>query len=183
MNTKETLVKSTSKLIRETGYHGTGVNDILSLTQIPKGSLYHHFPGGKDEIIEAALEEAAIEMALSFKHAMKGKKNAAEGLKAVLDLYIHEFNSSNHLNGCPLAAVSLDVSSENDSLRNTCSRLFEFWVDALSGYMEYKGVKGRYREKAEMFLIRLEGALLLSRVQQSSRPLELAKKDLEFILK
>ena len=42
--------KAAQQLFRKRGYHGTGLNDILELAQAPKGSMYHHFPGGKEQI-------------------------------------------------------------------------------------------------------------------------------------
>jgi len=182
MKTKEAIVHSTSKLIRMKGYFGTGINDITADSKIPKGSLYHHFPGGKDEVIEAALEEATVTLAISFKNAMKGKGSAANGLKGVVDLFIDDLKENQLKYGCPLAAVSIDVTMENENLRITCKRLFDFWITAIESYLNYKGIEGA-REKAEQFLIRIEGALLLSRVQQSDRPLKLIKKDLNNLIK
>ena len=181
MNSKEAIVQSASNLIRLKGYYGTGINEILDNANIPKGSLYHHFPGGKDEVIEAALEEAAVSLAISFKNAMKGKGSAKNGLSAVIDLFIDDLKENKLMYGCPLAAVSMDVAMENENLRMACTRLFDFWITAVESYLKYKGLK-RSREKAERFLIRVEGALLLSRVQQSDKPLKLIKKDLDNLI-
>ena len=182
MDTKESIISSASSLIRIKGYFGTGINDITNRSKIPKGSIYHHFPGGKDEIIESALEDAAIDMAYSFKNAMKGKATAQKGLEAVIDVFINDLRENKLEYGCPLAAVSMDVAADNEILRMACSRMFDFWIEAINSYLKYKGVKVRSKEKAERFLIRLEGALLLSRVQQSDRSLKLIKKDLKNLL-
>lgn len=178
MKTKERIVQSAADLIRIKGYYGTGINEIIGETNIPKGSLYHHFPEGKDSIVQAALEEAAKQLAISFKNAMKGKANACEGLKAVVDLYIKEFRKNGLKYGCPLAAVSLDVSSDNELLRATCSDMFDFWKQAIKSYVEYKGGYSNSDEIAEHFLIQFEGAIMLSRVYKSTKPLELIKKEL-----
>ena len=181
MKTKDSIVQSASNLIRLKGYFGTGINEIIEESKIPKGSLYHHFPGGKDEVIEAALEEAAVSLAISFKNAMKGKGSAVNGLKGIIDLFIDDLKENKLKYGCPLAAVSMDVAIENENLRMACTRLFDFWITAIDSYLKYKGIK-KSREKAERFLIRVEGALLLSRVQQSDRPLKLIKKDLDNLI-
>ena len=120
MSTRENIIHAAKKQIRKSGYHGTGVNDLLREIEIPKGSLYHHFPGGKEEIIETALEEAAMEMALVFKNAMKGKRTAEKGLAAIVDLYLKDQKNDLLKYGCPLASVSHDVTSGNDDLRATC---------------------------------------------------------------
>jgi len=181
MNTKESIIHSASNLIRLKGYYGTGIKEITELSSATKGSVYYHFPGGKDEIIEAALEEAAVMLAISFKNAMKGKGKAVNGLKGIIDLFIDDLKENKLKYGCPLAAVSMDVAMENDALRMACSRLFEFWIEAVDSFLRYKNVKNS-RDKAERFLIRVEGALLLSRVQQSDRPLKLIKIDLDKLI-
>lgn len=58
VTTREALVQATSFLLRRTGYYGTGLREILALSGCPKGSLYHYFPGGKDELVIAAIEVA-----------------------------------------------------------------------------------------------------------------------------
>lgn len=181
VNAKETLTEVTSELIRNKGYYGTGINEILAGAGIPKGSLYHHFPGGKDELIEAALKQAALQYAGEFKNAMKGKGSAVEGLKSVVDVYIDKINKTNDYMACPLAAVSLDVSGQNEKLRLACESMFEFWILVTTAYLEYKNVK-KSREKAESFMIRLEGAILLSQVQRSARPFELIKRELQYLI-
>ena len=64
MKTKEKLIQKTIELIIEKGYHGTGVNEILRATKIPKGSLYHHFPKGKDQLVTEALRSSTIKLSL-----------------------------------------------------------------------------------------------------------------------
>ena len=150
MNSRESIIQSAGALIRAKGYFGTGVNEITKESKVPKGSLYHHFPGGKDEIIESALEEAAMQLAISFKNAMKGKGDAAKGLAAVVDIFIDDLKENNLKYGCPLAAVSMDVAMENEHLRSACSRLFKFWIDAIEGYLNYKNVRSS-KDKAERF--------------------------------
>ncbi len=183
MSTRDNIIIAAKKQIRKSGYYGTGINDLLRDTELPKGSLYHHFPGGKDEIIETALEEAAMEMALVFKNAMKGKRTAAQGLSAIVDLYLKDYKNDMLKYGCPLASVSHDVTAGNEALRATCSRLFDFWKEAITSYLIYKGVVIEAVDKSEKFLIMLEGAIMLSRVQKSDRPLRLVKKEIESLIR
>lgn len=169
METKQLIIEKTAKLIQEKGYYGTGLSDILSHADVPKGSLYHHFSGGKDELIARALEFAANQRSELFRKAMKGKPNAIEGLKAVVDIFIDEMKSSEFARGCPLATVSLDISSENEELRKVCSEMYDYWIDGIEKYLEYKGIARNVRVKAEEFMVNLEGAILLSKVQQNDK--------------
>lgn len=176
-STKERLIITTAALIQGKGYYGTGLSEVLKEVGVPKGSLYHHFPGGKDEMVIAALGHAAGERALLFKSAMKGKPNAEEGLKAVVDVFLNDLIRTEFHNGCPLATVALEVAGQNETLQKECAALYDFWTDALSRYLDYKGEEGT-REKAERFLMALEGAVMLSKVHQSPEPLEKMKNQI-----
>ena len=181
MTTREKLIDSTANFIHEKGYYATGINEVLTDAGIPKGSLYHHFPNGKDELVAIALMHAAELRAQLYKDVMKGKGTAENGLIAVTDVHIKELEDTKYSRGCPLATVSLEISSENETLRKACAGLFEFWIHELEKYMIYKGVSDA-RGKAELFMAGLEGAILLSKVQQDSRYLEQFKGRIKKIL-
>lgn len=175
MNTKDKLISTTATLIQTKGYFGTGVSEILKTVGVPKGSLYHHLPGGKDELVSEALKFAARERAKIFNSAMKGKESAAKGLIAVVDVLQAELVDSNYKKGCPVATVSLEVANENEELRETCENLFEFWLNAVEGYLIYKDVDD-WKIKANSYFTQLEGALLLSKVYKSTSFLEKLKE-------
>ena len=181
MTTKEKLVSATAKLIQSKGYYGTGVSEILKVTNLPKGSMYHHMPGGKDQLVAEALKYAARERAIVFNAAMKGKGTAVNGLGAVIDVVKQELIDSGYKEGCPVATVSLEVADDHEVLRETCKNLFEFWINAIEGYLIYKDVEG-WKEKANSFFTHLEGALLLSKVSKNTLYLDNFKKELPRIL-
>ena len=52
---RQRMIKSTARLFRRQGFHGTGLQQVLEASGAPRGSLYFHFPGGKEEIGETAL--------------------------------------------------------------------------------------------------------------------------------
>lgn len=175
MNTKEKLISTTATLIQTKGYYGTGVSEILKSVGVPKGSLYHHLPGGKDELVSEALKYAARERAKLFNSAMKGKSSAAQGLIAVVEVLQAELVDSDFRKGCPVATVSLEIANENNELRETCQQLFEFWIKSIEAYLVYKNVTD-WEIKANSYFTQLEGALLLSKVSQSNSYLENFKK-------
>ncbi len=182
MPTRQTIIEKTARLIQEKGYFGTGLSEIINEANVPKGSLYHHFTNGKNELIICALEFAARKRAELFRKAMKGKPNAEEGLSAVVDIFIDELNDSGYTLGCPLATVSLDISSENEDIRKVCSDMYDFWIEGIQQYLEYKNAGNQSRDCAERFMMSLEGALLLSKVQQSDKYLIQLKNQIPYIL-
>ena len=181
-DTRNSLIEVTSELMNLKGYHGTGMNEILKMSGLPRGSLYHHFPKGKDELISAALEHAALLKADQFRKAMKGKATAEQGLEAVIDIFINDLTSSDYTKACPLATVTLDVSGQNAWLTEECAKMYEYWITSVERYLIYKK-KNAAREKAEHFMIAIEGALLLSKVSRDIRYLMKVKKNIKQVLK
>jgi TetR/AcrR family transcriptional regulator, lmrAB and yxaGH operons repressor len=182
MTTKDTLIKTTAKLIRQKGLNATGINEILKEVGVPKGSLYHHFPGGKDELLVAAINYSKDYMSEKFKSSMKGKSTAIAGLSALIDNYASGLKQSNFNAGCPLAIASLEAAGNNEVVSNACKEVYEYWIESLVLYFKYKNIKARKNEANE-FMIRLEGSLLISQITKSDKPLKNLKKQLNEILK
>jgi TetR/AcrR family transcriptional regulator, lmrAB and yxaGH operons repressor len=182
MTTRESLIHATAKLIRQQGVNATGINEILRVVGIPKGSLYHHFPGGKDELVIAALHYAKEYLSQKFKMAMKGKASVEKGLEAVLDDYAAGLQKSNYSSGCPMATVALEVAGNNEAIRQACNEVLDYWIDSLVAYFKHKNSKAGKKEAME-FMTRLEGALLIAQIQKSDRPLKALKGQLADIIK
>ena len=181
MHTRDQLINVTAEAIQKKGFHGTGITEILRKAQVPKGSLYHHFANGKQQLVRESLEFAAKERARVFITAMKGKKTAVEGLQAVVDVFMGERDQDGKFIGCPLAVVSMEIALGDESLREVCADLYTFWQKGIEDYLVYKKID-RAGERAENFFVQLEGALLFSRVHQSLGYLERFKQKIDYIL-
>jgi AcrR family transcriptional regulator len=70
--TRERIVDASSELFRRQGFTGTGVKQIVAAASAPFGSLYHHFPGGKSELLHAALDMAS-ERGLAALEGVRGE--------------------------------------------------------------------------------------------------------------
>jgi TetR/AcrR family transcriptional regulator, lmrAB and yxaGH operons repressor len=181
MTTRETLIDVTAKLIRQKGVNATGINEIIKAAGVPKGSLYHHFPGGKDELVIAAINQAKEYLSLRFKKAMKGKLTVVKGLEAVLDDYANGLFRSDYSTGCPMAIVALEVAGNNEEIRKACNEVLDYWIASLTSYFKYKNIKAGKKEATD-FMTRLEGALLIAQIQKSDKPLKALKVQLKEIL-
>lgn len=181
MTTRDLLIKATSELIQKRGYHGTGMSAVIEAVGVPKGSLYHHFPEGKDDLISASLKYYAASKGEQFNLAMKGKKTAVGGLQAIVDLSLNFLEQTQYQKGCPVAAVSLDVSSDNEFIRKTCTRIFDAWKKNLESYLKYKNVNDP-GSKAEAFMIGLQGSFLLSKIHRNKSYMKTFRKQIEKIV-
>lgn len=180
--TRANLVTETAVLLRRQGYSGTGLKEILAASGCPKGSLYHYFPGGKDELVVAALEAAGsrVEQVLQELLPHRPRPNARQlrdDISAVFGRFRMELEQSDYREGCPLATVALEIGSENLAIKNAIRAIYKRWSDAISEYLKSQGVRGQQcSEAANTILYLVEGALLMARTEQDSRPLARAEK-------
>jgi TetR/AcrR family transcriptional repressor of lmrAB and yxaGH operons len=180
-SSKVRLVTSAARLIREKGYFGTGISEVLQMSGVPKGSLYHHFPDGKDGLVRDALVYASGRMMLNYEIAMRGTKDPETGLGAILDLLADDLESSGFRHGCPLATVALETGGEKPELAKVLNEMYEMWEEAVAGYLALKQVRGA-KEKARIFITMLEGGLVLSKARSDVGFLRRIKGDLKMIL-
>ena len=108
MSSRDRLVQVTARLIREKGMAATGINEIITAAGLPKGSMYHYFPGGKEELVKAALHSYKDLLGQSFKARMKGSTTAEQGLCGIVDFFIHDLTTSNYNRGSEGSNGSLD---------------------------------------------------------------------------
>ncbi|SHJ06493.1 TetR/AcrR family transcriptional regulator, lmrAB and yxaGH operons repressor [Nocardiopsis flavescens] len=182
------MVTAARALIEAQGYFGTGVNRVLADSGAPRGSLYFHFPEGKDRLVADALEEGGREVEALLAAAEAEGLNAAGTTRRLLGALAARMEESSYDKGCPVATVALEVSGTperggNERLRLTCARIYAGWERALADRLV---VEGRPRPEAEeaagAVLAQIEGALLLARVRHDRTPLDRAARAVEVLL-
>src|SRR3981081_2812 len=99
--TRKRLITSTIQLLRRQGAHGTGLQEVLSHSGAPRGSLYFHFPGGKEELVREAIQEAAGVVDRWLRESLDRQPSAAEGLEDFLGRYGRQLERAGFEEGCP----------------------------------------------------------------------------------
>ena len=166
--------------LRSKGYYATGIREILEETGVPKGSMYHHFPDGKQDLACDALRKSNEEMLEKFRAAMSGR-SAQDGLIAIVEVSRNELIQSGYEEGCPIATVALEVSHSEATLSTLTAQIYQGWEDGLTGFLEKRAVR-RARSKAQHFLMRLEGAIILGKVHRKDKYFDLLIDDLTDLL-
>jgi AcrR family transcriptional regulator len=173
-STKERILDTAAELFARYGYTGTGLKQIVAQANAPFGSLYHHFPGGKEQLGEAAilrsgrmyqeLVEAVLDAA---PDAVSGSEDVFAGAAAVLV-------ETDYADACPIATVALEVASTSEPLRRATAEVFERWIEAGAERFAAAGVPpARARELAISLIAALEGAFVLSRALRSPEPVRI----------
>lgn len=163
--TRERILDVSEELFRRQGLTGTGLKQILELADAPFGSLYHHFPGGKDELAAATIERAGAHygavVAEKFGNPMV---DAPERIRWSFADAAETLQQTGYADACPIQTVALEVASTNERLRLATARVFDIWVEDLNLWLQLAGVDSeRCRHLALAMLSMLEGAFVLAR--------------------
>ncbi len=182
-DTRQRVVRTAAELFRRQGYHATGLNQILTASRAPKGSLYFHFPGGKEQMAVEAVAASGTEMCAYIRDALGEATDPRTGLARVADLLATQLMTSGYLDGCPVAAVAQDAAGASEPIRTACAQAYATWLDAIEAALRGWGMQAeRSALLAAVVLSSVEGALLLARVQCDTGPLRAVTDHLiEFI--
>jgi AcrR family transcriptional regulator len=166
---------SSAELFRRQGYAGTGVKQIAAMANAPFGSLYHFFPGGKEQLGEEVIRwSGALYIELFATIAL----DAPDPLTAVADFFsgaAETLVETDFADACPIATVALEVASTNEPLRLATADVFDSWIDAATEYFAAAGIpRDSARALAFSMLSLLEGAFVFSRAMRSTEPLQAA---------
>jgi TetR/AcrR family transcriptional repressor of lmrAB and yxaGH operons len=175
------LVETTARLLQLQGYHNTGLNQIVAESEAPKGSLYHYFPGGKVDLAVTAIEHSARQTAQRLGELCLAQPAPLQGLAAVIDHFIEQFESSAFQKGCPIATITLEQAALNEEIQAACGQAYALWQQGLQAYLEaHKVANAAFL--AEHLLVLIEGALLLARARRDCAPLRRVKANLPVLL-
>ncbi|MFD9126604.1 TetR/AcrR family transcriptional regulator [Kitasatospora sp. NPDC059571] len=181
--TRTRLVQATRLLIEAQGYYGTGLNQVLAASGAPRGSLYFHFPEGKDEMVALALAEAGRDVTDLIAGMTGGDLTPAEVVRGLLDVFGDRMSDSGYAKGCPLATVALETAAGHELLRRVCADAYDAWQTSLARMLVRHGRDAAAAESlAGALLALVEGALLLARVRHSRVPLDQAARAAEALL-
>lgn len=169
--TKDRILDASAELFRRQGYTGTGLKQIVNGAEAPFGSLYHFFPGGKEQLGEEVIRASgALYMELFAGIAAQ----AGDVVTAVSDFFAgaaQTLQETDYADACPIATVALEVASTNEPLREATAEVFESWIEGAGAYFQAAGIpRAGARELAIAMLSLLEGAFIFSRAMRSTEP-------------
>jgi TetR/AcrR family transcriptional repressor of lmrAB and yxaGH operons len=183
-DSKPKTLAAAARLLRQQGYHGTALHDILTAAGSPRGSLYFHFPRGKEEIGEAALTLAGEAVRQAIARAAESSENAEVFLIRIARGMAADLAKSGYREGCPIATTALETSAQSDALGAATRTAFQAWETEIKRGLERFGLASSDADLiATTALSQLEGALLLARTYRSLTPMHRAEQALKLLLR
>jgi AcrR family transcriptional regulator len=173
--TKDRILDSSAELFRRQGYMGTGVKQIAAEAKAPFGSLYHFFPGGKEQLGEEVIRWSGAMYLKLFVTVVAEVDDVATGVEHFFAGAAETLEETGYEDACPIATVALEVASTNEPLRIATADVFGTWIAGATTWLTAAGIEeSRAREIALHMLCALEGAFVFSRAMRTTEPMHVA---------
>jgi TetR/AcrR family transcriptional repressor of lmrAB and yxaGH operons len=172
---KQRIESVASDILARRGFNGMGLKALSDAAQLPYGSIYHHFPGGKEQIAASAITAITtmIEQLLDGLFAAEPPDGA---VRAMFDYMAGRLAESDWASGCPVGTPAQDGADDSALVRQACRASFATMIGAVARGLERAGVEPEpAHDLATTVVATYEGATMLARVQRSAEPLAAAR--------
>jgi AcrR family transcriptional regulator len=174
-DTRQRLVDASAALLQRQGLTGTGIKQILAEAQAPFSSLYHHFPGGKEELATAAIRASGARYQALVEAVWDEAPDVISSIAAVFEGAAETLEATDFAVACPIATVALEVASTNEPLRLATAEVFDNWITSGAARFEAERISpADARALALSVIALLEGAFVLSQALKTAEPVRCA---------
>jgi AcrR family transcriptional regulator len=178
------IVRAAATLFRRNGYAATGINEIAEVAGAPKGSLYHYFPDGKDQIGEAAVRFAGKGLVATFEKLEQEHKTTAALVQAYCRMLAGWMAKSGFRDGCPISTTLLESAPQSTGIALAGREAFAAWRGVIVRALLRDGFSRQEAQRLSTLVVSaIEGSLILARVESSAEPIEDAARSLAMVLK
>lgn len=169
------LIQTAATLFRRQGYAATGLNQILDEAGVKPGSLYHHFPGGKQQLAAAVVETAGSDIERTLQHFLADRAPVADVVDGWIDMLVAQLAGDSR-DGCPVEPIATESVHASPDTRSASARAFDSWCTAIADRLRRDGWPSDRADDAGLAVISIiEGALMISRTAGDPRALHAAK--------
>ncbi|MBV2155744.1 TetR/AcrR family transcriptional regulator [Kitasatospora sp. SUK 42] len=181
--TRERIVRATSRLLQRQGYEGTGIKQISREAEATLGSVYHFFPGGKQELAAEAIRHGDEEFAVLLRAGLGSSEDLAEAVTACTTLLARELRASDWQDGCPITSTALETVGRAPVIEQAVAEAFANWRAIVEERLRAAGIGPEdSRELAGTVISTLEGAELAAQLARSEEPLHASGRHLARLL-
>jgi AcrR family transcriptional regulator len=172
---RERMIQSAAMLFRRQGVEGTSFSDVLEHSGAPRGSIYHHFPGGKAQLAQEAVGLVSDAATGTLERA----PDPIEALHACLDDWRRRLQDSDFQAGSTLAAAAT-TPADVTGTREAAAAAYARWTETFANVLRENGVRRKKAARlATLASAAIEGALVLCRARRDTAPLDDVGRELE----
>lgn len=182
-STKDTILEAASNLFKRQGYHGTGLNQIIEESGAPKGSLYYHFPKGKEEIALEAINLIKHHVLTNVFEDLNQKDHPIEAFQYHVNKIATFFDQKGSMDCLQMGVIASETAITHESLRIACDCAYKDWQAMYASKLKEFGFESEKAKKLSVTInAMIEGACLLSMMDKSGYPLRCVAKQLPMLL-
>ncbi|GAA1957766.1 TetR/AcrR family transcriptional regulator [Amycolatopsis minnesotensis] len=171
-DTRTRVLEAAGQLFRRQGYTGTGLKQIAAESRAPFGSIYHFFPGGKEQLADDVIRVSGPEYGQLVLSLLNGVPDPLEALDSAFRMAAERLAATDYADACPIATIALEVASTNETLRTATADVFAGWIaGATAWFGRFVPDEERAKTLAYAMISMLEGAFVLARAARSGEPL------------
>src|SRR4051794_26783180 len=172
------MIQSAALLFRSQGIEGTSFSDVLEHSGAPRGSIYHHFPGGKAQLAEETTRYAGDFLAAGLAAALADQDPVA-AIGRFTSFWLDLLRDGDFVAGCPIVAAAVE-GERMPGARDAAGGAFSRWEQLLAAALEKRGLpRDRGLSVATLAIAAIEGGIVLARAQRSTEPLERVAAEVE----
>lgn len=169
---RSAIIAAAARLFRRQGYAATGIHEIATAAGAPKGSLYHYFPQGKDQIAEEAVRFAGARVAATLRGLADETATTAELVRRYGAMLQGWMAQSGFRDGCPITTTVLETAPQLPGPTQAGRDAFAAWRGIVAAALARDGyAPAEARKLSTLVVAAIEGALILSRVEGDGQPI------------
>ena len=144
IDARDRVIKAAAKMLAQHGLKGISIREVVKFAKAPLGSTYHHFPGGKQQIVAEAVRWAGERSSMQLKACLE--KDAQKGVRNFLNQWREQLLTSDYKQGCPIVAAAIEHDDEqgdmnNNPVKEAVSSVFQDWQQLLSDHLQKLGTR------------------------------------------
>ncbi|MFP3888402.1 TetR/AcrR family transcriptional regulator [Priestia filamentosa] len=181
---RERIIQTAAYLFQLQGYHATGLNQIIKESGSPRGSVYYHFPNGKEELAIEAVKYTGEYIEKQIKESMAKSLDPVEAIQHFISVTANQFNDPEHIEGIPVGLLASETALISEPLRCICVEVFKNWADIFADKLMQHGYEKEEAEELGMTInSMIEGGVMFSLAHKDKEPLLLISNQIPYILR
>lgn len=179
MDTKSLFVDVASKLFYEKGYMSVGVAEIIQATNTSKGSFYHHFPEGKEQLLLTCLERLQMNVMNDMQLHFQDAETFQSALSAIFDRLIQMFEETGQIEGYSFTSIVSAIGAVSEKVREVCANLYVLMEQEFATQLHKRGFSlDEAKMKAAFLTAAIEGSIMLTVIKKTADPLRNSSEQL-----
>jgi TetR/AcrR family transcriptional regulator, lmrAB and yxaGH operons repressor len=170
-DSRQRIIDAAIELMRRSGLSGAGINEIVTASRAPKGSIYYFFPQGKQQIVSEALAAYAKRGLAAWGQALSTAEEPSRKIRALFDAIAARTEQSKYRESCATGTVILDLDNDLEIVRLAIASTFSQWIELISIHFPIDNAQRR-KSFAGLVLTVIQGAFIRARAERSVKPFQ-----------